>query len=244
MSATATPERVEELRQRLDAVEQRVLRACQTAGRRRGDVTLVVVTKTFPASDVRALAGMGVRDVAESRDQEAAPKAAECEDLGLRWHFVGRLQTNKAASVARYASWVHSVDRSRVVTALDRGASRVGRVLDCLVQVDLSERPTGEPDGAGGRGGTAPADVARLADEVAAAEWLRLAGVMGVAPLGGDARAAFGRLVEVSCRLRERHPGAVAVSAGMSGDLEEAVGAGATHLRVGSAVLGSRPPLQ
>jgi hypothetical protein len=199
-------------------------------------VTLVVVTKTWPASDVRALVSLGVRDVGENRDQEAAPKAQACRDLDLRWHFVGQLQTNKTRSVAEYADWVHSVDRPRLVRALAEGARRWERTLTCLVQVALDDDPT--------RGGARGADVLAVADAVAAMPELRLGGVMAVAPLDADPAAAFGRLAEIAARLVVDHPEARAVSAGMSGDLEAAVAAGATHLRVGTAVLGSRPPLR
>ena len=240
MSALTTQGRTDELLRGLRHVEQRVAAACADAGRSPQEITLVVVTKTFPASDVRRLAALGVTDVGESRDQEAAPKVAECTDLALRWHFVGRLQTNKAASVARYATWVHSVDRLRLVSALARGAAAAGRRIGCLVQVSLDVDPAERAR----RGGASPDDVPALADAVAAAEDLDLAGLMAVAPLGEDPRAAFGRLSPVVERVRADHPDAGAVSAGMSGDLEAAVACGATHLRVGSAVLGSRPALQ
>jgi pyridoxal phosphate enzyme (YggS family) len=234
-------ERTRELGARLEEVRARIDTACRSCDRDPDDVTLIVVTKTWPADDVRRLASLGVHDVGENRDQEAAPKAADTADLGLRWHFVGQLQSNKAASVARYADLVHSVDRSSLVTALDKGAAKAGRRVACLLEIDLTE-------GAQGRGGVAPDAALALADAVAATEHLDLRGVMGVAPLAqGDQRrvsaAAFDRLMAVSERVREGYPGATLVSAGMSDDLEEAVRAGATHLRVGSAVLGTRPPL-
>lgn len=235
--------RTAELAERLASVRARVDAACRVAGRDPDDITLIVVSKTWPADDVRRLAGLGVRDFGENRDQEAAPKAAATTELGLRWHFVGQLQSNKAASVARYADLVHSVDRSSLVTALDRGAAKAGRDLGCLVEVDLTE-------GMEGRGGARPDEVMGLADQIAGAERLRLLGVMGVAPLAGageDQRSvsarAFERLAAIGRDLRHSHPGATLMSAGMSEDLEEAVTAGATHLRVGSAVLGTRPPL-
>ncbi|MCF6523032.1 YggS family pyridoxal phosphate-dependent enzyme [Streptomyces sp. JJ36] len=239
-------ERRAELAASLARVEERIARACRAAGRERGDVTLIVVTKTFPASDVRLLAELGVRDVAENRDQEAAPKAEACAGLPLRWHFVGQLQTNKARSVAAYADAVHSVDRERLVGALSGAAVRAGRTLDCLLQVAL-DAEAGTAGAAGPRGGAAPERVPELADAVAAAEGLRLAGLMTVAPLSGPYAGrpgeAFERLAEISTRLRAGHPAANMVSAGMSADLEEAVAAGATHVRVGSAVLGVRPRL-
>lgn len=223
------------LADRLASVRSRIDAAATAAGRLPQEITLVVVTKTWPASDARLLAGLGVRDMGENQDQQAAAKAAECADLpGLRWHFVGRLQSNKAASVARYAGLVHSVDRPSLVNALDRGAERAGRRLPCLVQVSL--------DGAPGRGGIPLDRAAELADAVAAAPALELGGVMAVAPLGTPADEAFARLAEVSAVIREAHPHARVVSAGMSGDLEAAVAAGATHLRVGSAILGRRDP--
>src|SRR4051794_30336627 len=158
--------RREDLAANLAAVRERIAAACAAAGRDPGEVTLIAVTKTFPASDVRLLAELGVTDVAENRDQEAAPKVADCADLLLTWHFVGRLQTNKARSVAMYADVVHSVDRPRLVAALSTAAVRAGRNIRCLVQVSL------EADGAGrgtGRGGASPAEVPALADALAGA---------------------------------------------------------------------------
>ena len=232
-----------ELAENLAQVEERIARACARAGRARDEVTLIVVTKTHPARDVRLLAELGVRHVAENRDQEAAPKAAACADLPLTWHFVGQLQTNKVRSVATYADLVHSVDRVRLVNALSTAAVRSERELGCLLQVAFEKAPGADT----GRGGLAPDDVDELADSVSRAPGLRLAGLMTVAPLAGplagDPAAAFDRLMEISTRLRRRHPAATMVSAGMSADLEEAVTAGATHVRVGTAVLGVRAQL-
>lgn len=228
----------------LARVEERIETACRAGGRERGEVTLVVVTKTYPATDVRLLAGLGVRHVAENRDQDAAPKAAAAADLPLTWHFVGQLQTNKARSVVSYSDHVHSVDRLKLVAALSAAATAADRRLGCLVQVALDA----ESGDRGERGGVAPDAVAALADAIAAAPGLRVDGVMTVAPLtgayAGQPRAAFDRLMEISSDLRETHPAATMVSAGMSQDLDEAVAAGATHVRVGTAVLGVRPGLR
>ncbi|MER6845219.1 YggS family pyridoxal phosphate-dependent enzyme [Streptomyces platensis] len=239
-----TDDRKAQLAANLAQVEERISAACAKAGRPRDEVNLIVVTKTYPASDVRLLAELGVRQVAENRDQEAAPKAAECADLPLTWHFVGQLQTNKVRSVAGYAGIVQSVDRARLVTALDKEAVRTGRELGCLIQVALDA----ESGVRGERGGVAPDGVPVLAEQIAGAQGLRLDGVMTVAPLAGPYAgrelAAFERLMEISSDLRGDHPGANMVSAGMSADLEEAVAAGATHVRVGTAVLGVRPRLR
>ncbi|MDT0391870.1 YggS family pyridoxal phosphate-dependent enzyme [Streptomyces dubilierae] len=236
-------DRKDELAANLAKVERRIADACAAAGRPREDVTLIVVTKTYPASDVRILAELGVRHVAENRDQDAAPKAAACSDLPLTWHFVGQLQTNKVRSVVDYADFVQSVDRSRLVTALSKEAGRAGRELGCLLQVALDAGVSGR----GERGGVAPEGIEELAGLVAGAPGLRLAGLMTVAPLTGEyagrEQAAFERLMDLSTDLRRSHPAATMVSAGMSADLEQAVAAGATHVRVGSAVLGVRPRL-
>ncbi|GGQ43777.1 YggS family pyridoxal phosphate enzyme [Streptomyces asoensis] len=232
-----------ELAANLAKVEQRIADACAAAGRERDEVTLIVVTKTYPASDVRLLSGLGVRHVAENKDQDAAPKAAECSELPLSWHFVGQLQTNKVRSVVGYADVVQSVDRARLVTALSKEAVRAGREVGCLLQValDAGAEERGE------RGGVAPGGVEELAALVAGSPGLRLDGLMTVAPLSGEyagrRREAFGRLMDLSTDLRRTHPAANMVSAGMSADLEEAVAAGATHVRVGTAVLGVRARL-
>jgi len=226
--------RREELESRLAELRERVRAACGPVGRDPAEVTVVAITKTFPASDVWLLWQLGVRDVGENRDQEAVPKAAECAGLvGLRWHFVGQLQTNKAASVVRYASVVHSVDRVRLARALGKHARAAGRVLTCLVQVSLD----GDPH----RGGALPADIPSVAAAVAAEEGLILGGVMAVAPLGVPPAAAFAPLPAMSAAVREVQPAATMISAGMSSDLEAAIAAGATHLRIGTALLGGRP---
>jgi hypothetical protein len=228
--------RHDEIAHHLEVLKARIAAACDLSGRSPEEVTLTVVTKFFPASDVRLLAGLGVTDVGENRHQEAEAKAAECADLGLRWHFIGGLQSNKAAAVAAYADVVESVDRAKLLTGLAKGAHERGRVLDCLVQVSL------DPPGAHeGRAGAMPEDVVPLAERVVATEGLRLRGVMAVAPLEEDPAAAFARLAEVAADVRLVEPSATWMSAGMSGDLEQAIGAGATHVRIGSAVLGRRP---
>ncbi|MFF3992879.1 YggS family pyridoxal phosphate-dependent enzyme [Streptomyces cyaneofuscatus] len=236
-------DRKAQLAANLAQVEERITSACAAAGRRREEVTLIVVTKTYPASDVRMLHELGVRHVAENRDQDAAPKATACADLSLTWHFVGQLQTNKVRSVTSYADVVQSVDRIKLVTALSAAAVRSERELGCLIQVAL-DAESGER---GERGGVAPDGIEELAAAVDAAEGLRLEGLMTVAPLAGPfagrQRAAFDRLMEFATRLRAGHPAATMVSAGMSADLEDAVAAGATHVRVGTAVLGVRPGL-
>jgi pyridoxal phosphate enzyme (YggS family) len=229
------PWREQQVRAALARVTERVGRACAEVGRDPQELTVVVVTKTYPAADVRVLHRLGVRDVGENRAQEAAGKAGDCADLDLRWHFVGRLQSNKARSVASFAAMVHSVDRPEVATALGRGARAAGRTLDCLLQVSLDGDPS--------RGGVGPAEAPALAASVAAEDGLRLRGVMAVAPLRVDPDHAFAVLPVLVDRLRGNHPGLDVVSAGMSGDLEAAVRHGATHLRVGSAILGTRPLL-
>jgi pyridoxal phosphate enzyme (YggS family) len=228
------PGRREELALRLADVRGRMAKACEAAGRDVSELTLIAVTKTRPASDVRLLAGLGVADVGENRDAEAAPKAAECAGLNLTWHFVGQLQTNKAASVVRYASVVHSVDRLRLVRALGRAARGAERVVECLVEVSLDGDPT--------RGGAVAGDVPALAEALAAEEGLVLGGVMAIAPLSMEPADAFARLLASAAAVRGIRPGATVVSAGMSGDLEAAVEAGATHLRIGTALLGDRGP--
>ena len=229
--------RADDLAASLRAVEDRIGRACTAVGRHRSEVALVAVTKTHPVEDVVALAALGLLDVGENRDQEAAPKAAAAAAhgcTGLRWHFVGALQSNKAASVASYAAVVHSVDRMSLVRALSTGAEAAERRLPVLLQVSL--------DGDPARGGAVAGEVPALADAVEAAAGLTLSGVMAVAPVDADPQRAFAALAAVSARLRADHPQAVDISAGMSGDLEAAVAAGATIVRVGTALLGRRAP--
>ncbi|MFN8076344.1 MAG: YggS family pyridoxal phosphate-dependent enzyme [Kineosporiaceae bacterium] len=234
---TLTPSRAAELEAALAAVRTRIAAGAREAGRSADEVTLVVVTKTYPASDVELLARLGVRDVAENRDQEASGKAEALARADLAWHFVGQLQTNKARSVARYAACVHSVDRPSLVAALSRARAELGGPpLRCLLQVSLDGDPR--------RGGVEPKDLPALAEEVAAAPALALGGVMAVAPLGQDPRRAFEVLPALSATVRSVDPAAGWISAGMSSDLEAALAWGATHLRVGSAILGRRPTVQ
>lgn len=222
----------------LGAVRARIADACEAVGRDPRSVTLIAVTKTFPASDVAILATIGVTDVGENRDQEAAAKVTETAALLAdaappRWHFVGRLQSRKSRSVAGYASAVHSIDRVELVDKLADAVASAGRApLEAFVQVSLDADPS--------RGGAVAAAVPDIAGAIAARPELTLRGVMTVLPLDSDPDAGFARLAEIADDVRRQHPQADAISAGMSHDLEAAVRHGSTHVRVGTALLGRR----
>jgi pyridoxal phosphate enzyme (YggS family) len=222
------------LQDRLSSVRDGIADAARAAGRSSDDLTLIVVTKYHPASLVAELAALGVTDVGENRHQEAQAKAAELADLGLTWHFVGQLQSKKARQVRRYAHVVQSLDRASVVDAFAPTSEEPAPpVIDGFVQVNLTDDP--------GRGGVQPDDVDAMVERVLATGTIALRGVMAVAPLDEEPRAAFARLRAISERVRLAVPTATDISAGMSGDFAEAIAEGATHLRIGTAITGNRP---
>ncbi|MCV7194657.1 YggS family pyridoxal phosphate-dependent enzyme [Mycolicibacterium brumae] len=238
-------QRREELARALAALRRRLDEAARAAGRDPRDVGLLPVTKYFPGTDIEILAGLGCREFGEARDQEASAKIAALAGRlpdGVRWHMIGRLQRNKARSVALWADVVHSVDSVRLANALGAAAAAAlgdGRrraPLQAYVQVSLDSDtarggvPIDEPDA-----------VDEVCDAVAGAAGLRLAGLMAVPPVGADPDRAFGRLADERRRVCARHPSAVGLSAGMSGDLESAVKHGSTCVRVGTALMGNRP---
>jgi len=258
MSQTSSSEpdgsarRREELAGNLAEVRNRIEAACAAAARDAGEVTLIAVTKTWPAADVLLLRELGVADFGENKDQEAAPKAAEVAAAGgppVRWHFVGQLQTNKASSVARYAEFVHSVDRGRLVRSLGGAARRAGRELTCLVQVNLAATAAVTAATAAAanvadqaRGGVPIGELGQVAEAIEAEPGLVLGGVMAIAPLGVPPEQAFAPLHSCSLAIRAVRPQAMIISAGMTGDLEAAIANGATHVRIGTALLGDRRP--
>ena len=238
--------RLTQLADNLAAVNSRIDQACAAAGRDRSGVRLIVVTKTFPASDVHLLAELGVRDVGENRDQEAKAKWAACAQLPVRWHLIGQLQRNKVNSVLKWADVVQTVDRLELVEALASAATRLDRRVNVLVQVALDSpaqttQTTQTTQTA--RGGCEPAGVLALVQRILELSHLDLGGVMGVAPLHAEPAAAFGRLADISRAVQGLAPWADQISAGMSGDLEAAIAGGATQVRIGGAVLGNRPAL-
>ena len=218
------------LAERYNATIADVAAAARDNGRDPSSITTIVVTKFHPAALVRELAALGARDVGENRHQEAAAKAAETLELGLTWHFIGQLQSNKAAAALEYARVIHSVDRGSLVDAL----AKTGLPVEVFLQLNLTDDPQ--------RGGVQPAALGELAQRVLASDSLTLRGIMAVAPLGEDPAAAFDRVRAASTRLVELAPQATDLSIGMSGDFREAIAAGATHLRIGTAITGNRPP--
>jgi pyridoxal phosphate enzyme (YggS family) len=217
---------------RLARVTSSIDDAVREAGRQPGSVTTIVVTKFHPASLIRELAALGVRDVGENRQQEASAKSSELADLGLRWHFIGQLQSKKARAVLSFAHSIHSLDRLSLVTAI--GAASGGKdTVDGYIQVNLTDDDA--------RGGVRPGELDAFAASVLATPGIRLRGLMAVAPLEGEARAAFATVRELGERLQTQAPDATRLSMGMSGDFREAVLEGATHLRIGTAITGNRP---
>jgi pyridoxal phosphate enzyme (YggS family) len=220
-----------ELGQRLADVDQQIADAARSESRELSTISRIVITKFHPASMVRELYELGVRDFGESRHQEAQPKVAVLSDLDARWSFVGQLQSKKARQVRSYCQAIHSLDRDSLITALTNDETVTP--LDVFVQVNLTDDP--------GRGGVLPAELDEFVDRVASAAGIELKGLMTVAPLGEEPRPAFAALRELSERIGSRHPNARALSMGMSGDFAEAIAEGATHLRIGAAITGKRP---
>jgi pyridoxal phosphate enzyme (YggS family) len=219
--------RSEELRENLDSIKARINEAAQSAGRNSSEITLIVVTKTFPASDVKILYNLGVRDFGENRDQEASVKSTELPD-DCRWHFQGQIQSNKLKSIANWADVLHSIDDVAHARKLDSLVS----LVDVFVQVSLDNLPN--------RGGVLPNLLPEFLDEVSAFPHLNIRGLMAVAPLGQEPVVAFKRLKELSDQVISVHPKAREISAGMSNDFEAAISQGATHIRIGSQILGVR----
>ena len=234
---TAPDEGGPSLSDRLALVRASIADAVAAAGRTDAELALIAVTKFHSASLLRDLASLGVTDFGESRHQEAREKAAELAGLepAPTWHFVGQVQGKKARQIASYAAVIHSLDRLSVAEALSTAPEvQDARLTDLFLQVNLTDDPA--------RGGVAPGDAERLAVEVATLPGIRLRGVMAVAPLGEEPRPAFERLRVISLAVRRSVPTADAISAGMSNDFVEAILEGATHLRIGSAITGNRPP--
>jgi pyridoxal phosphate enzyme (YggS family) len=227
-----------ELARRLADVDARIADAARLAGREPSEITRIVVTKFHPPSLVEDLVALGVTDVAENRQQDLTAKRAELITVPVRWHFIGQIQTNKARAVRASASVVHSVDRERLADALDAAGdtsadSGDADPLDVLLQINLTDDPA--------RGGVQPDGLAALAEHVAGCRTLRLRGIMAVAPLDEDPARAFAALEGLSSRVRGVVADAHWISAGMTADFAEAIAAGATHLRIGSAITGPRP---
>lgn len=230
--------REQELGERLRLIQHCIAEAEKAAGRVPGSVRLLPVTKYHPASDLSILQSLGVREVAENREQEARDKAAQLPDLDF--HMIGQIQTKKANSVARWASCVHSIDSLRLIDALERGTAlaiergdRTEKALPCLIQLSL--------DGDATRGGVTADGVEKLADALEAAAHLELAGLMCVPPRDWEPKAAFAQAAQVHNLLQDQYGRAMELSAGMSGDMGEAIVYGSTIVRVGTAIMGARP---
>lgn len=227
--------RLPEIADNLAKIMERVDRACALAARNPSEITLIAVTKTYPASDLEILSELGIKNVGENKDQEAREKHSEIKS-DLDWHFVGQLQTNKVKSVVNYADFIHSVDRIRLAREINKSAQLISKRIQVFIQVDLGGD---DPN----RGGVSGEGLIELAQWVSESSNLDMAGLMAVAPLGEDPPAAFARLADIRSDFLKLHPTANLLSAGMSGDFEQAIGFGATHLRIGSLLLGVRPSL-
>lgn len=224
--------RIDELQKNLIEIQSQIKSACETSGRNLDEITLIAVSKTWPASDIRLLHQLGVRDFGESRDQEATMKVSELADLDITWHFIGQVQTNKLNHIASYANVVHALDREKTISGLDVAAAKLDRNITGLLQISL--------DGDENRGGVAIENAFELAQLLSNSKNLTFGGIMAVAPIEMLPDVAFSKLAEIAAEIQSKYPTAKIISAGMSQDFESAVQKGATHLRIGSALLGNR----
>lgn len=200
-------------------------------------VTLIVVTKTFPCSDVQILYKLGQRNFGENRDSEGNEKSHEVPDDAI-WHFQGGIQSNKLKSIVSWSDYIHSLDELSHAQKISHYAQEIGKTQRCFIQVNLDDGDLIPGD----RSGVKPQQLMNFASEVAGLPALEIVGVMGVGPLNGDPRDAFANLKKCSISLQREIPSASSISAGMSGDYKVAIEYGATHIRLGSSILGSRSP--
>jgi pyridoxal phosphate enzyme (YggS family) len=219
--------RKDEIAQNLQEVKERIQSAANSVNRDPNEIQLIVVTKTFPISDIEILCDLGELNFGENRDQEAGPKA---QTIPATWHFQGQIQSNKIKSICEWADVIHSISSEKEILKFAQSA----RKHQVFLQVSL--------DGEVGRGGASPADLAQLADLVNESNNLDLLGLMAVAPLGVEPMKAFADLAQINQGFAGQFSNSKFLSAGMSGDFEAAIKNGATHIRVGSSILGSRSP--
>jgi pyridoxal phosphate enzyme (YggS family) len=220
-----------EIAQNLQDVKDRITQAAELAGRDPAEIELVVVTKTFPITDIEVLSELGVHNFGENRDQEAAPKAAALSTgIAAKWHFQGQIQSNKIKSISQWADVIHSISTIKEIVKFAQSP----RSHQIFLQVSL--------DGELERGGANPIDLVALAELVNESNNLELMGLMAVGPLGVEPDIAFANLAQIHQGFMSNFPNAKYLSAGMSGDFERAISYGATHVRVGSSILGSRSP--
>ena len=221
----------------LQHVRARIATACQRAGRGVEEVTLLAVSKTFGADAVRAAAAAGQRAFGENYIQEGVEKIAALRDLGLMWHCIGPIQSNKTRLVAEHFDWVHTVDRLKIAERLSAQRPADLPPLNVCIQVNI--------DGGANKSGVAPGEALALARAVAALPQLKLRGLMSIPEIAPDFEAA--RAVHAGARalfdqLNADGLGLDTLSMGMSDDLEAAIAAGSTMVRVGTAIFGSRAP--
>jgi len=225
--------RVDEISANLEKVKEQIKLAAASANRLSDDITLVVVTKTFPVSDIEILYSLGIRDFGENRDQEASAKVGLLPK-DVRWHFQGQIQSNKLKSITSWASFIHSVDQLRYAQMISDYSA--GNEKPIFMQVSLDKPPQS-------RSGVNPSELLELAGGISALPGIRLQGLMAVAPVNSPAEQAFAELEDIRSDFLSTFPDAKSLSIGMSGDYQIAIKYGATHIRIGSSILGIRSPI-
>jgi pyridoxal phosphate enzyme (YggS family) len=226
--------RKDQILSNLESVKEKISAAAQAAGRSPSEITLIAVTKTFPVSDLEILHELGVRNFGENRDQEAAPKVSALP-ADITWHFQGGIQSNKLKSISNWASVIHSVDKFKYAQMISQFS--VGKTKEIFIQVSLDTLPQS-------REGVDPADLMQLAEQIMSLPNLEVKGLMVVAPLDQPTEQAFVRLQQIQQKFIQLYPAASSLSSGMSGDYELAISLGATHVRIGSSILGNRSPIK
>ena len=226
--------RKDQILSNLELVKEKISAAAQAADRAPNEITLIAVTKTFPVSDLEILYELGVRNFGENRDQEAAPKVGALP-ADITWHFQGGIQSNKLKSISNWASVIHSVDKFKYAQMISQFS--VGKTKEIFIQVSLDTLPQS-------REGVDPADLMQLAEQIMSLPNLEVKGLMAVAPLDQPTEQAFVRLQQIQQKFIQLYPAASSLSSGMSGDYELAISLGATHVRIGSSILGNRSPIK